>query len=488
MSTLAKGLAPAQIEKLRAGVRSAREMRRRHVERPLDYYRPLTHGRAFHASTAKERWLVAGNGSGKTEIGAVEVATLVTSDERPGEVWCGSVSLADSEAIQRRTVARYIPPEMIASWPHREDPGSESVLTLTNGWVVRFKATNQGRERWQGGNVSLVWFDEEPDPDVFDEGYARTRMGGRVILTFTPLKGFKWEAGYSRVYKAWLEFKRTHPAARHGEVAPGVEVFTASVTDNPHVPPEEIEAMRRTWAHRPLLLRARLEGEWLNLNAEAIVPMDRLKGHGFTFDSPPSGGWAEVVAWCDPSFSAKSTADRWCISLAGRDITGRVYLIAHDFGRPDTAERVTRTVSFLGAYDFPTCYVQPTNGDREFAARCNEALMAIGARACVTEYGSLVGKVERANSFAVSVGNGQVLVADTLDEFRAEAGAFPNGKHDDVFDAGMGACMSLVDVPNTGRALSETARAAVPRDRDEWVSSYDERDDWRMPSSMDGPD
>lgn len=65
------------------------------------------------------------------------------------------------------------------------------VKHASGGWsTVRFKHYSQGREKWQGPPIDLVWFDEEPPQDIYSEGLARTiATGGSVFLTFTPLLG-----------------------------------------------------------------------------------------------------------------------------------------------------------------------------------------------------------------------------------------------------------------------------------------------------------
>jgi phage terminase large subunit-like protein len=447
---------------------------------PFASYVPLPHQLAFHRATQKERWFVAGNRAGKTVAGAAEVVALVTGrmgertwwHKAPGEVWCGGVSLQDSEMIQRRAVRALLPPSMIASWPNETNPAAESLLTLTTGWRVRFKATNQGRERWQGGSAALVWFDEEPAPDVYDEGVTRTLdCGGRVIVTFTPLNGLKWEDGYKRVYAPWLAFKRANPQATSGQVAPGIFVVTASMTDNPNVPREEIEAFAKRYEHRPLVLKVRIGGEWLNTAEDAIIPVDKLEPHAYDLQNPPQGGWARVAAWADSSFSKSQTSDRWCISLAASghptpERPGKLYLLEQDYGRLDADERVQRTVGFLLNAGQPTCYVQRTTPDTEFMHRVNDALMRRGARACVTPWpplggGPVPGKVERAHAFAVMVGAKQVHVRDDHEEFKREASTFPHAKHDDVLDSGMGALMILTEMAAPAALISAVAQSGA---------------------------
>ena len=56
--------------------------------------------------------------------------------------------------------------------------------------LLMFKAYDQGREKWQGDTLDLVWFDEEPDDKIYSEGLTRTNAtGGMVYVTATPLLG-----------------------------------------------------------------------------------------------------------------------------------------------------------------------------------------------------------------------------------------------------------------------------------------------------------
>jgi hypothetical protein len=39
--------------------------------------------------------------------------------------------------------------------------------------VIRFKHYSQGRAKWQGPPIDLIWYDEEPPADIYSEGSAR---------------------------------------------------------------------------------------------------------------------------------------------------------------------------------------------------------------------------------------------------------------------------------------------------------------------------
>ncbi len=53
-----------------------------------------------------------------------------------------------------------------------------------------FKSYDQGRKKFQGTGRHVIWFDEEPPEDVYNEALIRTAtLNGLIMLTFTPLSG-----------------------------------------------------------------------------------------------------------------------------------------------------------------------------------------------------------------------------------------------------------------------------------------------------------
>ncbi len=53
-----------------------------------------------------------------------------------------------------------------------------------------FKSFDQGRKKFQGTGRHVIWFDEEPPLDVYNEALIRTAtLNGIIMLTFTPLSG-----------------------------------------------------------------------------------------------------------------------------------------------------------------------------------------------------------------------------------------------------------------------------------------------------------
>ena len=56
--------------------------------------------------------------------------------------------------------------------------------------LLGFKSYDQGRKKFQGTAKHVIWLDEEPPADVYDECMLRLMTtDGLMLCTFTPLQG-----------------------------------------------------------------------------------------------------------------------------------------------------------------------------------------------------------------------------------------------------------------------------------------------------------
>jgi phage terminase large subunit-like protein len=172
----------------------------------------------FHAAGTehRERLFMAGNQLGKTYCGACEAAIHLTGEypewwpgrqwDRPVRAWAGSETWdVTRDGVQRLLVGEpkdesqwgtgMVPHSNLVNWSRRQGVADclDSIIVRhkTGGHsTLGFKSYDQGRTKWQGDTLDFVWFDEEPDHDIYMEGLTRTNAtGGFVYLTFTPLKG-----------------------------------------------------------------------------------------------------------------------------------------------------------------------------------------------------------------------------------------------------------------------------------------------------------
>ena len=290
-----------------------------HERTRLSRYKPYPKQLEFHAADGdpniREILLMAPNQVGKTLSCSAGVAMHLSGqypDWWPGARFQGNVSgWAASETAQgtRDSVQRLLlgPP---GAWGTGMIPG-DAILDIkraasavpdcvdtvmvkrADGGVGRlvFKTYDQGRERWQAESLDFVWFDEEPDEDIYFEGTTRTNATGGVSwLTFTPLKGM------SKVVKRFLK-----------EKAPGTHIVRMTLEDALHYTSDDRARLIAKYpAHE---LQARAYGSPA-LGSGAIYPFDEAKikepmveipghwpricGMDFGWDHPTAAVW---LAW-----------------------------------------------------------------------------------------------------------------------------------------------------------------------------------------------
>lgn len=227
----------------------------------------LSHSEAFLLS--------GGNRSGKTESGAgmLSVAFAAGTDEwwvrewanlneipldllpsKPSEVWVSALSYGDALTYLRPKIEKYCPVNTrFIRWKAQD----RAHVLLPNGGKILSMSAESGREKFQGGAVSLVVLDEEHPKDIFDESMLRCiDLKGKVVCTMTPLKGITW------VHDVFIE----NPQIGYGS-------YSISGLDNPYVSSVK---MRKAIAHMSeASQRSRLFGEFTNQQGLVYQEFDR---------------------------------------------------------------------------------------------------------------------------------------------------------------------------------------------------------------------
>jgi phage terminase large subunit-like protein len=222
----------------------------------LARYTPYPKQQAFHdlGATMRERLLRAGNQQGKSFAGGREAAFHLTGEypdswkgkrfNRPVLLWAsGETAESTRDNAQKQLVGE------IDEWGTGAIPkrclgdkataaGTADLLDYvkvrhkSGGWsTVRFKYYAQGRKKWQGPKVDVVWFDEEPPEDIYTEGLARTiASGGMAYITATLLLGM------SKVVSKFL-MEESADAAN----------VQMTIEDAEHISPDEREKIIRSF-------------------------------------------------------------------------------------------------------------------------------------------------------------------------------------------------------------------------------------------------
>ena len=160
---------------------------------------------------------MAGNQLGKTFAGGAEVAYHLTGKypdwwdgkrfDGPTKGWVAGVTGESTRDNPQRILIGE--PEKEHEWGTGSIPKKDIVKTqravgsianlldsvtvkhISGGEsVVKFKAYEKGRAKWQGETLHFVWFDEEPPMPIYTEGMTRTNTTkGITFITATPLLG-----------------------------------------------------------------------------------------------------------------------------------------------------------------------------------------------------------------------------------------------------------------------------------------------------------
>ena len=305
MTSLAALHGNAALQEL---IETLEALKKRREVRRLDYFQPYPKQEAFFAMGAekRERMLMAGNQLGKTEAGAVEMSYHLTGLYPPvwnGRRWtraikcwaAGETSLLVRDVQQKKLVGEpgveeafgtgYIPKHMIHGKPTMARGVSDAIDTLqvkhVSGGIsiLRFKSYEQGRAKFQGDTIDIVWCDEEPPLDIYSECLTRvTATKGMIYVTFTPLKGV------SDVVNRYLN-----------ERSPDRDFVNMTIEDALHIPPEE---------------RQRIIDGYPAHEREARVKGIPMLGSGRIFPVPEEMITCPMIDYIPPHW-----AKLWCIDF-----------------------------------------------------------------------------------------------------------------------------------------------------------------------------
>ena len=266
---------------------------------PLNYARQHQKQREASSSRKNVRALFWGNRVGKTEWGAQETAKVALGEHgwiTPGEIWVFSPSFDDQKDTTQKKLQRYLPAHRILDtvWL-RKGIVKEWTIDAGNGRIskITFKSYEQGREKAQGAGKVLIWFDEEPPHDIWEECFVRQEAGIAlyIIMTMTPIKGMTWV--YNEIYLNTSN--------------PDIFVSEADWDDNPWLLDEQKAQMGR--GLNPQALKVRKAGKFVKqvglvcpwfLRSVHVVDIKELPfgetyfGEDFGFSAPNAGLYVRI--------------------------------------------------------------------------------------------------------------------------------------------------------------------------------------------------
>lgn len=263
--------------------------------------------------------VTGGNRSGKTESGAAitvawalgkpffaaepawEWVSKLPIPDPPNNIWVVGLDfnvirdvIWGEKLIRGKEHSGFIPDEVAGLVEKISERDYQ--IYFKNGSIITCKSADSGREKFQGASVDLVWIDEEPEEDVYDECYQRTAdCAGKILVTLTPLTDVASGIQKPWVYDLWLEMKGGSDDIRFVQL---------STLNNPSVPEEEKTRLIKKWAGH-YEERARLYGEFIR-RVGLVYPMWDKRIHLVKPSSLPRA-WRRIVS-IDPAATGITAA------------------------------------------------------------------------------------------------------------------------------------------------------------------------------------
>lgn len=239
-------------------------------------YRPTPAQEPFHLSTARERLLIGGFGSGKSYAGVAECIAWML--EYPGIR--GLIARATATSLKASTESIFVdllPPELWAKCKHTRVSGHYDTIIFPNGSEVQFKSLHDWK-LLRSINYGFIFVDEadEIDFETWDGLLSRLRQKD-------PTQAGR-EQGVNRIHHnaAWMAMNPAGHSWHWDRFVKNAgtydtDWFRTTSLDNPYLPPAYIESLLSyppTWIKRYVLaawddFAGQIYDTW---SEQAIVP------------------------------------------------------------------------------------------------------------------------------------------------------------------------------------------------------------------------
>jgi phage terminase large subunit-like protein len=231
----------------------------------------------FLRSKKAHVYFLAANRSGKSRILAAQMASFarfgclnpediytgrVAPDFTPKRIWIVGVSM-------QRLLETFVP--MLFGGPYQgaEEPYipeeevvdfnmKRAIVRLAHGTMISLLSHEAGRDKFQAASIHALGLDEAPPVGIFNE--AVMRQGGgtvplyvRMAATLLPPVGAKYSTSwvYDRIVKKW----------QSGETRDRVDIFNASIYENPGMPREIVAQYESIYPPGSPDRQVRIEGK-----------------------------------------------------------------------------------------------------------------------------------------------------------------------------------------------------------------------------------
>jgi phage terminase large subunit-like protein len=196
-------------------IRALTALKQKEEENQATKFTPYDEQLEFLNSTAGIVCLVGGNRVGKTLSGSYAIKCHATGDypswwkgvrfAGPINIWVAGVTATRvRDTLQEKLFGRrgkmgtgMIPKKDIVIDSIIKKPGTPGAIDqidikhVAGGTsTIQFFSYEMESEKYMGSSVNLIWFDEEPPEDIYNECKMRVLdCAGSIFFTFTPLSG-----------------------------------------------------------------------------------------------------------------------------------------------------------------------------------------------------------------------------------------------------------------------------------------------------------
>ena len=235
------------------------------------WFDPMPKQRVFLETRCKERFGSGGIRSGKSEMGACEMALLAwgvkgllypgwPKDGKKRDFWAVALSVDKLRDTVRKKLGKMLGPR--ARW--RE---AEHTFVLPQGSTVECKTQEADADKFQSVDIDGAWFDEiGRDAERYE--HTKDRLidrRGLVWTTYAPTRGMGW---YYTAYERWSE------TTNGKEVVADEVLFLRLFTeDNVYLPKTEV-AWRKKALATDTDLRVKFYGEHVELRGLVFPTFD----------------------------------------------------------------------------------------------------------------------------------------------------------------------------------------------------------------------
>lgn len=270
------------------------ELDRRQKENGIKYYIPNKRQFCLFRSKARIKIFCAGNRSGKSVFGAVELAWHMTReypewypvDRRftsPIKAVVVATNFPVIERVIEGKIRTYMPKDKVLKWK-RTPQGYLQKILMKDGGTVDILTNEMDNMAFESADWDFYWGDEPQN----ESKYKAIQRGlvdrmGRVVLTFTPL------------IEPWMKEKLCDQAD-----GKRIDMVTASIYDNmedikgnPILTRESIEEFERSLD--PDDIEARIHGKFFHLRGMIYKNFGSIHCQKWEY---AGAGFKDAPVWC----------------------------------------------------------------------------------------------------------------------------------------------------------------------------------------------